>query len=217
MRLFFKDPYKGQIGYLKTQLRYEIARTLLYFGICLGLVLAGFFATGSRLNWLTLFAVLGCLPSCQSLVSVILFAKAKPCSEALTKDILDALQEAAKDAQDAAKDAAQDAGKDAAKDAAPAPGLFDLAFTAYDTTFYIAHLYIKNNTVIGICEMPAFDEAKFNKHFYEVMRNDGFSNISGKIFTDKKKYLARLKQIQALEADVKLEARIKDTILAVTL
>ena len=54
---------KGTFGYIKRQRRWEIIRTMLMFGISIALYAAGYIATKSNKNLLTLAAVLGCLPA----------------------------------------------------------------------------------------------------------------------------------------------------------
>lgn len=62
---------KGTPGYLNYKKKVEILRTVLYFGIVIAIFLLGYFQTGTRLNLLTVVAILGCLPSAKALVGVI--------------------------------------------------------------------------------------------------------------------------------------------------
>ena len=59
MRLLSGEAYKGTRNYLNTQRVYEILRTILFFAISLALFIAGWLSTGSRLNLLTIVAILG--------------------------------------------------------------------------------------------------------------------------------------------------------------
>ena len=56
LRMFSTGKYKGTRNYLKTQRKYEIIRTVLYFAISLSLFAAGYITTKTRLNLLTLVA-----------------------------------------------------------------------------------------------------------------------------------------------------------------
>ena len=49
----------------------EIIRTLAYFGIVIAILLLGYFQTGTKLNLLTVVAIVGCLPASKALVGVI--------------------------------------------------------------------------------------------------------------------------------------------------
>lgn len=66
-----KRTEKGTAGYLDYKKKVEIIRTIVYFGIVAAVFLLGYFQTGSRLNLLTVVAVLGCLPASKALVGVI--------------------------------------------------------------------------------------------------------------------------------------------------
>lgn len=66
-----KRTEKGTAGYLDYKKKVEIIRTVVYFGIVAAVFLLGYFQTGSRLNLLTVVAVLGCLPASKALVGVI--------------------------------------------------------------------------------------------------------------------------------------------------
>ena len=68
---------KGSYGYIKNHRVVAALRTLLFFGVSIGLYVMGYVTTGSNKNLLTIVAVLGCLPACKSLVNLILFLKAE--------------------------------------------------------------------------------------------------------------------------------------------
>ena len=89
-RLFSYEKYKGSYLYLDTQRKYEITRTILYFLISFGIFFAGYFATGTKTNLLTVVAVLGMLPASKSLVSVIMFVRYKSCREEFETPVLNA-------------------------------------------------------------------------------------------------------------------------------
>ena len=89
-RLFSYEQYKGTYLYLDTQRKYEIARTVLYFLLSFGMFFAGYFATGTKINLLTVVAVLGMLPASKSLVSVIMFCRYKSCREEFETGVLNA-------------------------------------------------------------------------------------------------------------------------------
>ena len=62
---------KGTPGYLDSQKKIEIIRTIIYFSLDLAIFLLGYFQTGSKENLLTVVAVVGCLPAAKALVGVI--------------------------------------------------------------------------------------------------------------------------------------------------
>lgn len=66
-----KKIQKGKPGYLNYKKKVEIIRTIVYFAIVLAIFALGIWQTGTRLNLLTVVAILGCLPASKSLVGVI--------------------------------------------------------------------------------------------------------------------------------------------------
>lgn len=175
LRMFSTEKYKGTRGFLRTQKKYEILRTCVYFAISLSLFIAGYAATKSRLNLLTIVAVLGCLPASKSAVEMIMFLRFHGCGEE-TADKLEA-------------------------HSGGLSCLFDMVFTSYQKNYCIAHLAVKGNTVCGYTQDASLNEAAFYKHLDGILKTDGFKGVSIKIFKDLSKYTARLEQMKELDAE----------------
>lgn len=190
-RLFLYDDYKGTRDYLKVQGRYELARTILYFAISLSLFVAGIVATGSRMNLLTIVAVLGCLPACKSAIDTFMFLRYKGCS-AEHADAIERHMEGLS-------------------------GLYDRIFTSYDCNYQVAHIAVKGNTLCGYTQDSKFDEQRFHEHIINLLRKDGFKDVSVKIFRDLDKYTARLEQLKELDAEERNTAGILNTLNSVSL
>lgn len=191
LRLFSAESYKGTRDYVRTQRVYEILRTTLYFGISLSLFAAGYITTGSKLNLLTVAAVLGCLPASKSAVNMIMFLRYKGLS------------------------------REAADRIAPCEGalscLYDMVFTAYSGSFVVGHMAVKGNTVCGYSERRDFPEKDFQTHLDPLLKADGHKNVTVKIFTDLDKYTERLRQMQTLEAETDNTEVIVQTLKSVVL
>ena len=123
IRIFSGDGWKGTKNYLKTQRVYEILRTILFFSISGALFAAGWISTGSRLNLLTVVAVLGILPASKAAVSAIMFCRYKSLSAACASKIEAHVQ--------------------------GLTCLYDMVFTGREKNFPVGHLTIKGNTVCG--------------------------------------------------------------------
>lgn len=191
LRIFSGQSFKGTRNYLHTQRICEILRTILFFALSGGLFLAGLLSTGSRLNLLTIVAVLGMLPASKSLVSVIMFCRYRSLSEETAKAIEPHVGELRE--------------------------LYDLVFTSNDKNFAVGHLTIKGNTVCGYTEAASFAESAFYKHLEERLKADGLKNVNVKIFQDLKKYVDRLDQMQELSCDESNTERIAETIRSIVL
>jgi len=190
-RMFLYDDYKGTRDYLKTQSRYELGRTILYFVISISLFVAGIITTGDRMNVLTVVAVLGCLPACKSAIDAFMFLRYKGCTLE-NADTIDAHMEGL-------------------------TGLYDRIFTSYNINFQVAHMTVKGNTICGFTQDDKFDENAFNQHITTLLQKDGFREVSVKIFKDIKKYTVRLDQIKELDADEKNTKGIINTLNSVSL
>lgn len=190
-RMFSTEKYKGTRNYLKTQKKYEIMRTVLYFFISLSLFTAGWLATKSRLNLLTVVAVLGCLPACKSAVGMIMFLRYQGCSE---------------EAADKIKQHSQGL-----------TGLYDMVFTSYDKNFQVAHITVKGNTLCGYTQDNKFDEQAFYKHIDGILKADNYRDTSVKIFNDLNKYTERLEQLRDLAAEESNTEGIINTLKSVSL
>lgn len=190
-RLFLYDDYKGTKDYLKVQGRYELARTILYFAISLSLFIAGIVATGNRLNLLTIVAVLGCLPACKSAIDAFMFLRYKGCSPEHADEIETHMEGLC--------------------------GLYDRIFTSYDKNFQVAHITVKGNTLCGYTQDAAFDEQAFSRHITDILKKDGFKDVTVKIFSDINKYTARLEQLKQLDAEERNTAGILNTLNSVSL
>lgn len=190
-RMFFNDDYKGTRDYLRIQGYYELARTIIYFMISMALFVAGIIATGSRMNLLTIVAVLGCLPACKSAIDAFMFLRYKGCS-VVHADEIDAHMEGL-------------------------CGLYDRIFTSYDRNYQVAHITVKGNTLCGYTQDAHFEEQRFYEHITHILQKDGFKDVSVKIFNDIHKYTARLEQMKDLETGERNTEGILNTLNSVSL
>lgn len=191
LRMFSTEKYKGIKGYLNSQKKYEVIRTVLYFGISLCLFIAGWVTTKTRLNLLTIVAVLGCLPASKSLVGMIMFMRFHSCPEAVSEEIEEHVGELY--------------------------GMYDLVFTSYDKNYQVDHVVVKGNTVCGFAGGGKFDEQGFYKHIDGILKADNYKDVSVKVFGDIRKYVDRLEQMKELDANEESTEGIAGTLRSVAL
>ncbi len=166
---------KGDYGYIRHQRKWEIAKTVFLFLLSLAIYLTGYYSTGTNKNLLTIVAVLGCLPASKCAVSMIMFLRAKGCSQELHSRI--------------------------ASHSQGLPQLYDNVLTSYEAAFQIPHMVYKGGSLIGIAVDPKCRADACEKHLLSMCRQDGISDITVKIFQDVPKYLNRLDQLRALDAE----------------
>jgi len=190
-RLFSTESAKGKRNYLDTQKKYEVIRTVLYFAISLSLFVAGYVQTKERANLLTIVAVLGCLPASKSAVGAIMFLRFKSCREQAASEI--------------------------EKHSQGLCCLYDMVFTSYKKNFQVAHMAVCGNTVCGFTEDEKFEENEFLKHIEGILKMDGHSGVSVKIFQSLPKYLERLEQMKQLEGEESRTNAVTATLKSVAL
>lgn len=192
LRFFSNDEYKGTYGYLESQKKYEIARTIIYFGISALIFIMGWISTKNRMNLLSIVAVLGCLPASKSAVEMIMYLRYKSCSKEYAKQIID--------------------NKGKLLDA------FDMVFTSYETNYSVSHIVVAGNNICGFTENKNFNEQGFYKHITDILKLENYKNTSVKIFTDINKYIDRLNQLNQLsDIDDTLSMGIMNTLKSVSL
>ncbi len=163
---------KNTYGYIDSQKKYEIIRTLVYFGISLSLFSAGYIATKSKMNVLTVVAILGCLPASKSLVGMIMFLRQKGCSKVLYEKVNPLCINVKQ--------------------------LYDLVFTTEKVTYQIAHAAYHAKCLILFSE-KTIDENSLQAHIEEYMRRAHIAGVTVKVYSDTKKYCTRLSQMTLLE------------------
>ena len=72
---------KGQPGYVKARKQKYLLGAVVEFAIVIAIFVTGYIQTGSRLNLLTVVAVVGCLPAAKMLVEFITMAPYKSIEE----------------------------------------------------------------------------------------------------------------------------------------
>ena len=88
LRIFSTFHVKGTKDYINTQKKFELIRTFIFFFIPLSLFVAGYITTKTKVNLLTIVAVVGVLPACKSLVGAIMFMKHRSLSKENAEKII---------------------------------------------------------------------------------------------------------------------------------
>lgn len=135
---------QGDFGYISHKKKTEILKTIVFFAIPLSLYIAGYATTKSRLNVLTIVAILGMLPASKQLVSMIMYLKAHGISEADHEAIKEAV--------------------------VPICNSYDNIFTTYEKTYEVPSVVIRNGNVCGYVAKPYKDLKKLEDHITECAK-----------------------------------------------
>lgn len=187
---------KGNPGYIKNRKRKVILKTVLQFGIVVALLVLGIMETKSRLNLLTLVAVLGCLPASKSLVEVIMLFPHR----SINQSVSDEIQEKTSELTVA----------------------YDLVFTSEKHIMPVDCVVISDNTICGYTSNEKTDTVFAAKHIKQILYANQFTNVSVKIFDNYTAFVTRaegMNNIAAVEKNdtKKKEEEIRQVILNISL
>ncbi len=192
MEFLYKKHPKGTYEYADHKKLTDAVVMIIMFALALGLYVTGIVTTGSKKNLLTIVAVLGLLPACKMVVSLIMSLKVHPCDKEIKSDI---------DGHVGSLD-----------------GFYNMYFTSYNKNFFIDHLVISGKSIIGLCTLNGFDEKAFSDHLSDLIRKEGIRDAFIKVFTDKDKYIKRLDELNEHKDDDKSpNNELRNMIMNVTL
>ena len=187
---------KGNPGYIKNRKWKIILKTVLQFGIVAALLVLGIMETESRLNVLTLVAVLGCLPASKSLVEVIMLFPHRSINQSMSHEIQEKTSELTV--------------------------VYDLIFTSEKHIMPVDCVVISDNTICGYTSNVKTDAVFAAKHIKQILYANQFTNVSVKIFDNYTAFVTRaegMNNIAAVEKNdtKKKEEKIRQVILNISL
>ena len=174
-----KKSFKGDFGYIKYRRQIGILRTGLFLLVVLALFLSGLFIFDSTKNYLSIVAALLCLPTGWSAVNLIMFLRAKGCSDSSFTRI----EEAKK-------------------------GLlirYDEVITSYDKNFNVAASTVMDKNICCYVEDDSFDLQDLEKHIKKMMAQNGYSSYSVKAFNKLDDFCNRLTQLERIRQEKNID------------
>lgn len=175
---------KGNPGYIQKRKRTVIIKTILQFGIVIALLLLGIMETKSRLNLLTLVAVLGCLPASKSLVEVIMIFPHRT----IAVDTANEIQEKT----------------------SYLTVTYDLVLTSEKHIMPIDCVVISDNTICGYTSNEKTDIIFAAKHIKQILYANQFTNVSVKIFDSFTAFITRVEGMNNIAAVEKNDTKKKE-------
>lgn len=185
-----KKNKKGNFGYIKRQRIIEILKTAFMLALSIGLYNLGLYSAGSKNNLLTYVAILGCLPMAKFAVNAVVFCKAKGCSKAVYDEINSLNLK---------------------------PMFYDLYFTGEKVNFQASVADYKKKNLILLSEDTNISTSDGEEHLRNLLKNCGYENITIKIFTDKNKFMERLKELNEMEETDKDLSFLFDNLLSISI
>ena len=170
---------KGTAGYVSAKKR----RLAMLIGgaavLIIGILVAGYMIYDSRLNWLTIIAILICLPVCRTLVNLIMLLPHTSISETTEMEISGKTENLTV--------------------------LFDLIITSEKKAMKIDSIVISRNVVCGYAKSPKYDTDYAAKHIKSILEQNGIEKVTVKIFKDYVAFLSRAEGMQSIASIEKNE------------
>lgn len=166
---------KGDYGYLASQRKTEIIKTVLLFAISIAVYITGYISSGSRENLFTVVAVLGLLPASKSTVSVIMFLRFQTGSREVYEKI--------------------------SKAAGTMPVFYDSVITTTQKSYPVNAFFCRGANLCGYTEKTDADVKAVEKHIREMLYVNQLKKVTVKLYTNLDAYLARMDALRDIETE----------------
>lgn len=164
--MFNKKYPKGTYGYVDAQKKIDLLWSAIYFALPIGLFLIGFISTKTRINLLTVVAIVSVLPAAKKLTTTIMLCRFRTGSQTF---------------YDKAKSTVGEL-----------TAAYDLALTTYDSRLYINAVVLAGHNVILYSETQKDNQNDFEKFIKDILSNNGHGSYTVKLFTDEAQFFNRV-------------------------
>lgn len=163
---------KGEAGYINSIKKRLIIQTLISFGIVAIILLTGYLIHHTKLNMLTILAVLGCLPACRTLVNLIMVLPHHSIEKKKEMEIRAVSDELTI--------------------------LYDLIVTSEKKAMPIEAVAVSGNTVCGYSPSEKVDTAYAASHIKSILLQNKLDKVTVKIFHDYVAFLSRVEGMNSI-------------------
>ncbi len=165
---------KGAYGYLDENKFYEWKKAAAMLAVPLVIFLAGCLINGSRLNILTVVAIVGCLPGCNQIVHAILASR----YHSMDRELYEEVERLRGDRL----------------------AIYENVFTTYDKNFYVDCIVISGREVAGYTTDVKTDANAAAEHLKKSLRDNSYKQ-NVKIFTERRMFLERVRTLAEQEPE----------------
>ena len=173
---------KGDYGYIKDQKIRRLIRVLLLLILPAAFLIIGLVLNqGDRRNIYTIIAIVGCIPLCMAIVSMIMMWMRKPMEPDLYREVKE--------------------------HAGSLEMVYELYLTTYEKSVFLDAAAVCGEYVIAYSheKLTHGDISLMESHIVKTMRANGYK-VTAKIFTQKKQFLDRLDSLREKQADYEAAA-----------
>lgn len=159
---------KGTYGYLNRNKIHEWKKALLMLAVPISIFLAAWVIRGTRLNVMTVVAIVGCIPGCNQVVHAIVASR----YHSMDKDMYEATESVRGEL----------------------PVLYENVFTSYEKNYYIECIVIAGRDVIGYASDEKLPATQAAEHIQKILRDNSYKQ-NVRILKEKKTFLERVRTL----------------------
>lgn len=178
---------KGRPGYLVYKRKVELVKTIIAFALVLAVLFLGISQTGSRLNVMTIVAVLGALPASKMLVGVITRFPYPSIGEETAAEIAEKTENITV--------------------------IYDMIITSREKIMPVDCIAISDNTICGYTHSEKVDLHYAATHIKRILEGNKFDKVSVKLFHGYKAFLSRAEGMNAMAAVEQSDTTEKEEML----
>lgn len=165
---------KGTYGYLDRNKIREWIKAAAMLSVPVIIFVAAWIIKGTRMNLMTVVAIVGCLPGCNQVVHAILATRYRSIDRGLYEETEKARGECL--------------------------ALYENVFTSYEENYYVDCIVISGRDAAGYTSDKNTDASKAAVHIRTMLKNNSYKQ-DVKIFTDRKMFLKRVKAMAEQEPE----------------
>ena len=179
-----KKTEKEMPGYLNYKRKIEIIRTLAYFGIVIAILLLGYFQTGTKLNLLTVVAIVGCLPASKALVGVITRFPYRSIDGERAKEI--------------------------ASKTDLLTVCYDMVITSRDHIMPVDCIVISGHNIFGYTHYNKVNTTELADHIKTILAQNGYKGFQIRILNEYKPFITRAEGLNNIAAVEQEDTKTKE-------
>ena len=179
---------KGNAGYINNRKKRVFIKALIQFGLSFALLAIGIITTKSRMNALTIVAILGCLPAAKTLVEYIMLFPHHSFAMETEKEISGKTENITV--------------------------IYDMVFTSEHNIMPVECIAISGNTICGYASSKKTDLTFTAQHIKKILNANGFADVSVKIFDNYTAFVTRAEGMQNIAAVEKKDTKQKEEKIA---
>ncbi len=172
------------MGYLQNVKKRELIKCILQWVLVVGFLIVGFIIFGTKLNILTMVAVLGCLPASKATVAVVVRWPIKSMDEEMINRVVQNTEYVTTS--------------------------FDVTLTSNEKIMPLQCVVISNNTVYGYTDSKKVGVQSTANYMKAFLKKNNFDHLNVKVFNEFVPFVSRVEGLNNIASIEKADTREKE-------